>query len=514
MADDWTDYFDGAVSSFTNEFASQGASRLFDTMFRTGSDSNPLRLDVAPLAESLNLIHGTSQEILDVLRHPTRTAADELLDRAQHAYTNAWYEEALGDADRSINAYPYQAAAHLLKALAAFALGRSDEAVAGLLGAVRYGVDAELPIATTATLLLADFTDAGESTQSAISLLEGFRIRRGEVPEILLALHLRAPHDDGYFQAVLAALARAGLSLDRVHPPVGLHGLTARLDAYLDVEIPRELERVANERAALALAAQANVALSRLVPFDPWLIQDVSAVIRAALPGPHRPAWSVRELAWGFGVPIGANWLNDYADFARWLRLRVDEHARARVALAPPGFPLADLTPVVATLDEIIALHAAWARVAAAGREIPSAVVTGAGGEVILTRPAFVVPLALRTLHSPMFSVADLVANAVPRPPAVPVVDLRQAKHTVAGARFTISRPAQRWEVIVNTTTDSVALVGGPEPIVQPLRAGGLVDLPLVIDGGLHALRVSRDQQSGSECTLSLDGEPVGAVRR
>jgi len=512
VADDWTEYFDGAVASFTDELASQGASRLFDTLFRTDSGANPLQLDLAPLAASLNLIHGTSQEILDVLRHPTRTAADELLDRAQHAYTNAWYEEALADADRSIAAYPYQAAAHLLRALAAFALGRSQVAVAGLLGAVRYGVDAELPIATTATLLLADFADAGESPLSAIPLLEGFRRRRGDVPEILFALHLRAPDDDTYFSAAVAALARAGLSLDRVHPPAALRGLTARLDSYLDVEVPRELERAASQRAALALAAQANVAVSRPVPFDPWLLQYVSAEIRAALPGPHRPAWSLRELAWAYGVPIGPHWLRDYSDFARWLRLRVDEHARGRIALAPPGYPLADLTPVVATLEEVVALDAAWAQADRDSREPRTADFAAAGGEVLLSRPAFVVPLALRTLHSPMFSVADLVASAVPRPPVVPVLHLSRARQTVAGARFTISSPAQRWEVIVDATADRVTLVGGPEPIAQPLRAGELVDLPLVIDGALHALRVSRVGQPGSECTITVDGEAVAAA--
>lgn len=514
MADDGTDIFDAAIASFANEFATKGADHLFATMFRTGTGATAARLDLAPLAASLDLIHATNQEILDVLRHPTRTAADELLDRAQHAYTHAWYGEAFADAERSIAAYPYQASAHLLKALAAFSMGRSGEAVEGLLGAVRYGVDAELPIATTATLLLADFVDAAESPQSAISLLDGFRIRRGDVPEILIALHLRAPDDDECFSAVLRALALAGLALGRVHPPAPLRGLTARLDAYLDVEIPRELERKGNERAANALAAQANVAVSRLVPFDPWLLQHISTAMRIGLAGPHRAAWSVRELARGYGVPIGSHWLDDYAEFARWVRLRVDEHARERIAVAPPGYPLADLTPVVTTLDEIIALRAAWGRVAGAGLEGPDAVLPTAGREVKLSRPAFVVPLALRALRSPMFSVADLVAGAVPRPPAVPVVQLVRAKQTVAGERFSIARSTQRWEVVVDRATDSVSLGGGPESIVQPLPVGGFVDLPLVIEGGLHALRVSREGDAGRECALSVDGEPVEAVAR
>ncbi|SFR74562.1 hypothetical protein SAMN05428970_1743 [Agromyces sp. CF514] len=501
MADE-ADYLDTVIA----EFAQVGANRLFDAMFARGGapTTDPLTLDLAPLAASMQRIHGTSQDILDAIRRPTRTAADELLDRAEHAYSNGWHEEALRDAEQSIATYPYLAAAHLVKALAAFSLGRTQATVEGLLGAMRYGVGEQTPVAATAALLMADLADAAGTSESAVQVLDEFRAAHGEVPEVALALHLRAPDHDGYFRAAIDALHGTGLVLGRVHAPSELLGLTDRLDDYLAAQAQRELLHDHHLRAATALAAQANATLARSVPIDPGLLAYLSWTRQTPLPTP-RTAATVRELAAICGIIFTTDWLSDAARFAAWLRPRIDEFALQRTTWTQPDTPFADLSPLVFTLDELLILHGTWT--AAMSALAQDAVTDASIPPSPVSFPAFVVPLVLAAPRSPMFAVADAVARAPARAMDwLPAVRVDQTRRTRTARTFSITSAAHAWALVVDTRRHSAHLTGGREALLLQLAQGGAVDLPLVIDDRLHTLRVDRPSSDEADCTLSLDG--------
>ena len=190
-------------------------------------------MDVAPLITSLDALQTSTDEIVDVLKHPTRTAGDEMLDRANYAFKRGWYEEAQRDASESVRLFPFRPAAQLLRAISSLAVGDAQATVEALSDTVRYSVDEELPIGCTAALIAANLADASNAPDAAVDGLREFREKSGDqFPEILLALHLRVPDDEEVLTALTGALV--GMGLDPIHPSDKIRGITRQLDAFFE----------------------------------------------------------------------------------------------------------------------------------------------------------------------------------------------------------------------------------------------------------------------------------------
>ncbi len=244
--------------------------------FSGGSEAPPSpAVDMSPVIDSLEKLRTTNQDILQTLQSPTRTAGEEMLDRAWTAYSNGWFDDALRDGEQSVKLYPYRAIAHMLVALASIALGKPESTVASLEAAVRYAVGPELPVGASAVLLFSAIADAAGASHIAIEPLEAFNARSGQVfAEVPLAVHLRCPDDPARLDEALRALDRVGLDLTVRTIPSQLLGLSPQLDAALQNKAAWIAQRTAETGVATAVkrSRAAIAAPSKHIQIDdePW----------------------------------------------------------------------------------------------------------------------------------------------------------------------------------------------------------------------------------------------------
>ncbi|MFK4834319.1 hypothetical protein ACI3KY_01165 [Microbacterium sp. ZW T2_14] len=251
------------------------------------------KVDLSPLIDSIEHLQTSNEEIVDVLRHPSRTAGDEMLDRANLAFKRGWYVEAQRDATESVRLFPFRPAAQLLRALSSLAVGDAESTVSALSDTMRYAVDEELPIGCSAALIAANLADAVGGRSAAVDVLREFRTKAGGVfPEVLLALHLRIPDDDECLTALVAALVSMGL--DVTDPPRQITHLTPQLGEYLQ-------RGTAAAAAVEAANTEADKAMTDLrvisecdVAMDPRLLAFLCAMDGVATG--NRKSYSVKQI--------------------------------------------------------------------------------------------------------------------------------------------------------------------------------------------------------------------------
>ena len=155
--------------------------------------------------------------IADTAANPTFAAGDEMCRRAATALEHGWHEDAVADARRSVEAYPYRGAPHLLEAVALLHLGRTVEAFESLKACIRYGAAAEPQHAATASLLAANLAfGAGQPDQAHELLSAGFTATDRRCPALLIALindHVLAP-DASMAASLLRDDPRAWVGVD------------------------------------------------------------------------------------------------------------------------------------------------------------------------------------------------------------------------------------------------------------------------------------------------------------
>lgn len=154
-----------------------------------GGGSTTVVIDFSRLAEEIASLRRTASKIAVAVTNPTWAAGDELFRRCAIALESEWYEDALRDANGSIEAYPYRAAPHLFKAVALLHLGDTVDAYRALESAVKYGRAADLEHAATAGLLAANIaTGAGNIAASQTILIAANDATGGRCPHLITAV--------------------------------------------------------------------------------------------------------------------------------------------------------------------------------------------------------------------------------------------------------------------------------------------------------------------------------------
>jgi hypothetical protein len=162
-----------------------------------GGGSTTIVIDFDRLASEVQRLVSVAERIAETAANPTFAAGDEMCRRAATALEHGWYEDAVADARRSVEAYPYRGAPHLLEAVALLHLGRTVEAFESLRSCIRYGEAAEPQHAATASLLAASLAyGAGKPEQAHELLTAGYTATGRRCPALLVALindHLLTP---------------------------------------------------------------------------------------------------------------------------------------------------------------------------------------------------------------------------------------------------------------------------------------------------------------------------------
>lgn len=156
---------------------------------KVDAPGSPPSVDLTPLIDALAELKVQGAEVVSALTQPTRTAGDELCERAVTAFGKGWYEDARRDALASIDTYPYRGRPHLIGALAALALGDGAEALRLLDSAVKYAANGEPEVGAMAALLGADLASAVGGHNFAVDLLQrADRLMEGRCPALVAAL--------------------------------------------------------------------------------------------------------------------------------------------------------------------------------------------------------------------------------------------------------------------------------------------------------------------------------------
>ncbi|HET7802412.1 MAG TPA: hypothetical protein VFL38_18455 [Humibacillus xanthopallidus] len=180
------------VSGIISYLASGGAGDVLDLIDDGGQ--SPPQVDLTPVVEALTELTGQGSQLIDLLSRPTETAGNELNQRAATALAHGWYDDALRDAELSIQQYPYRASAHLTGACAAIRLGRGEQSMQMLADSVKYSSNGEPEVGAVAALAAARLTAAVGAPQCAVPLLEmADRNTGSRCPEVVSALAQLAP---------------------------------------------------------------------------------------------------------------------------------------------------------------------------------------------------------------------------------------------------------------------------------------------------------------------------------
>jgi hypothetical protein len=146
-------------------------------------------IDLTPLTTALDELTRQSRDVFSAISHPTQTAGEEMCQRAVTAFAEGWYDDALGDALKSIDLYPYSGEPRLIGGLAALALGRSDKGLELLMSAVKYSANGQPEVGAIAALVASDLAIRVGGFNLAASLLEtADEITGGRCPAIVGAL--------------------------------------------------------------------------------------------------------------------------------------------------------------------------------------------------------------------------------------------------------------------------------------------------------------------------------------
>lgn len=133
---------------------------LDEGLDKLGLARSDATIDLAPVTAAIEELGRHSREIIDVLSHPSQTAGAEACEMAVTALSQGWHDDALRDAQRSIDSYPYNATPHLVAGLASIALHRGKDGLRHLLAAVKYSANGQPAIGATAAIVASRLTQA------------------------------------------------------------------------------------------------------------------------------------------------------------------------------------------------------------------------------------------------------------------------------------------------------------------------------------------------------------------
>ena len=133
---------------------------LDEGLDKLGLARSDATIDLAPVTAAIEELGRHSREMIDVLSHPSQTAGAEACEMAVTALSQGWHDDALRDARRSIDSYPYSATPHLVAGLASVALHRGDDGLHHLLAAVKYSANGQPEIGATAAIVASRLSQA------------------------------------------------------------------------------------------------------------------------------------------------------------------------------------------------------------------------------------------------------------------------------------------------------------------------------------------------------------------
>jgi tetratricopeptide (TPR) repeat protein len=146
-------------------------------------------IDLTPVTAALEELSRQNRDIFSAVSRPTQTAGEEMYERAATAFSEGWYNDALGDAFKSIDLYPYSGKPRLVGGLAALALGKGDKGLELLRSAVKYSANGQPEVGAVAALVASHLALAVGGPNLARSLLEDAdQIAAGRCPAIVGAL--------------------------------------------------------------------------------------------------------------------------------------------------------------------------------------------------------------------------------------------------------------------------------------------------------------------------------------
>lgn len=146
-------------------------------------------IDLTPVTAALEELSRQNRDIFSAISRPTQTAGEEMYERAATAFSQGWYNDALGDASKSIDLYPYSGKPRLVGGLAALALGKGDKGLELLRSAVKYSANGQPEVGAVAALVASHLALAVGGSNLARSLLEDAdQIAAGRCPAIVGAL--------------------------------------------------------------------------------------------------------------------------------------------------------------------------------------------------------------------------------------------------------------------------------------------------------------------------------------
>jgi hypothetical protein len=129
-------------------------------------------IDLAPVIAALNELNQHSRDIFVAISRPTQTAGEEMTDRSVTAFTEGWYDDALGDAQKSIDLYPYSSKPRLVGGLAALALGQGEKGLQLLISAVKYAANGQPEVGAIAAIVASHLSQTVGGSNLARNLLE------------------------------------------------------------------------------------------------------------------------------------------------------------------------------------------------------------------------------------------------------------------------------------------------------------------------------------------------------
>jgi hypothetical protein len=146
-------------------------------------------IDLTPVTAALDELNRQSQDIFSAISRPTQTAGEEMCERAVTAFTEGWYDDALGDAFKSIDLYPYSGKPRLVGGLAALALGQGDKGLELLMSAVKYSANGQPEVGAVAAIVASHLALTVGGSKLAGSLLENAdQLTGGRCPAVVGAL--------------------------------------------------------------------------------------------------------------------------------------------------------------------------------------------------------------------------------------------------------------------------------------------------------------------------------------
>jgi hypothetical protein len=141
----------------------------FDTLM---DDKKHDTIDLTPVIAALDELNQHSRDIFVAISRPTQTAAEEMTDRSVTAFTEGWYDDALGDAQKSIELYPYSSKPRLVGGLAAIALGQGEKGLQLLISAVKYATNGQPQVGAIAAIVASHLSQTVGGSNLARKLLE------------------------------------------------------------------------------------------------------------------------------------------------------------------------------------------------------------------------------------------------------------------------------------------------------------------------------------------------------